>query len=263
MSIVIDIHNHIFPDKVVDKAMAALAAAYGAQPLTRPTVTGLLEHMDATGVDAAVICPVATRPDQVASINRWAAGLASERLIPFGALHPADPDCDEQIQFLLGEGIRGVKLQPHFQEFELLAPAALKMLEKLAGRLIVLLHAGQEIKPIESVDPTPQRLLELHQTLPELQLILAHLGGYQMWDQVEEFVVGQDLYMDISYVFNNTSDEQIARIICAHGPERILFGSDFPWQSATEGLAGLERLDLTAQEREAILSANVARLLKF
>ncbi len=259
---IIDTHNHIFPDKVVDKAMAALEAAYGARPITRPTVEELLRHMDATGVDAAVLCSVATRPDQVGSINRWAAGLASERLIPFGALHPADPGCDEQIQFLLGEGIRGVKLQPHFQEFELLAPGTLNILEKLAGQLIVLLHAGQEIQPIERVEPTPERLLKLHQTLPELQLIVAHLGGYQMWEDVEELLVGQDLYMDLSFTFDKTSDEQIARIIRNHGPERILFASDFPWASPAEGLAGLDRLDLTAQEREMILGGNATRLLK-
>ena len=261
MSIVIDTHNHIFPDKVVDKATAALQATCGARPITRPTAEGLLRHMDATGVDAAVICPVATRPDQVASINRWAAGLASERLIPFGALHPADPDCDEQIQFLLGEGLRGVKLQPHFQEFELLAPATLKMLEKLVGQVVVLLHAGQEIRPIPRVEPTPERLLKLHQTLPELQLVVAHLGGYQMWEEVEKLLVGQELYMDISYVFNKTSDEQIARIIQNHGPGRILFASDFPWQSASDVLAGLERLDLSDGERGMILGGNAARLL--
>ncbi len=258
---VIDTHTHIFPEKIVDKAMATLEAAYGAAPIARPTPTGLLAHMDATGVDCAVICPVATRPDQVASINRWAAGLASERLIPFGALHPADPGRDEQIELLVEQGIRGVKLQPHFQEFDLLAPATLKMLEKLVGRLVVLLHGGQEIRRIPRVEPTPERLLKLHQALPELQLIVAHLGGYQMWDSVEEFLVGQDVYMDLSFVFDKMSDEQIARIVQNHGPERILFASDFPWQSPADVLAGLERLGLSHERRDMILGRNAARLL--
>ena len=241
--------------------MAALEAAYGARPLMRPTVSSLLAKMDETGVDAAVICPVATSPGQVRSINRWLASLASERLIPLGALHPADPQWDEQTEFLIDHGIPGVKLQPHFQEFELLAPATLEKMEKLAGRLIVVLHAGQEIKPIEHVEPTPQRLLELHRRLPELQFIAAHLGSYQMWDEVEEHLVRQDIYMDISYVFGKASDEQIARIICNHGPERILFASDFPWQSPSEVLAGLQRLDLSEEQRTMILGGNAARLL--
>ncbi len=262
MPTVIDTHTHVFPEKVVDKAMAALEAAYGAQPIARPTPAELLRHMDTTGVNAAVVCPVATRADQVASINRWAAGLASDRLIPFGALHPADPNCDEQIAFLLGQGLRGVKLQPHFQEFDLLAPATLEMLEKLAGRLVVLLHAGQEIRSIATVDPTPARLLKLHQALPEVQLIVAHLGGYQMWEEVEEHLVGQDLYMDLAYTFDEASDEQIARIIQNHGPQRILFASDFPWQSPADVLAGLERLDLSEQHRDMILGGNAARLLR-
>ena len=145
---------------------------------------------------------------------------------------------------------------------ELLAPGTLNILEKLAGQLIVLLHAGQEIQPIERVEPTPERLLKLHQTLPELQLIVAHLGGYQMWEDIEELLVGQDLYMDLSFTFDKTSDEQIARIIRNHGPERILFASDFPWASPAVALAGLDRLDLTAQAREMILGGNATRLLK-
>jgi len=259
---IIDAHTHIFPEKVVDRAMAALEAAYGARPLIRPTVSNLIAHMDETGVDAAVICPVATSPDQVRSINRWMVSLAGERLIPLGALHPADSHWDEQIEFLIDHGIRGVKLQPHFQEFKLLAPGTIEMLGKLAGRLVVVLHAGQEIEPIVHVEPTPQRLLELHRILPELQFIAAHLGSYQMWDEVEQHLVGEDIYMDLSYVFNKASDEQIARIIHAHGVERILFASDFPWQSPSEVLAGMERLDLSEEQRAMILGANAARLLR-
>ncbi len=258
---IIDAHTHVFPEKVVDKAMAALEAAYGTRPPLRPTVDDLLAHMDQTGVDAAVICPVATNPDQVRSINRWMASLAGERLIPLGALHPSDPRWDEEIKFLVDHGIPGVKLQPYFQKFELLAPATLEMLENLAGRLFVVLHAGQEIKPIAHVDPTPQRLLELHRMLPELQFMAAHLGSYQMWDEVEEYLVGEEIYMDLSFAFNKTSDKQIARIIRNHGPERILFASDFPWQSPSEVLAGLERLDLSDEHQAMILGGNAARLL--
>ena len=245
----------------MDKAMAALEAAYGARPLMRPTVSNLIAHMDKTGVDAAVICPVATNPEQVRSINRWMVSLASERLIPLGALHPADSHWDEQIEFLIDHGIRGVKFQPHFQEFELLAPSTIEMLEKLAGRLVVVLHAGQEIEPIEHVEPTPQRLLELHRRLPELQFVAAHLGSYQMWDEVEQYLVGEEIYMDLSYVFGKASDEQITRIIRNHGPERILFASDFPWQSPSEVLDGLNRLDLSEEQRTMMLGANAARLL--
>lgn len=258
---VIDSHTHVFPDKVVDRAMEALSAQYQAAPLARPTVAGLLEHLETTGVDAAVICPVATRPDQVRSINRWVAGISEERLIGFGALHPSCRDLDDEIQFLVDHGIRGIKIQPHFQEFDLLAAQTLGMFEKIAGRLMVLLHGGQEIKPIDNVQPTPQRLRRLHENFPDVQLIVAHLGGYQMWDEVEQYLVGEDIYFDLSYVFGYATDDQIARIIRAHGPARILFASDFPWQSPAEVLAALDRIQLEAPARRMILSENLMRLL--
>lgn len=242
--------------------MEFLCAQYRAEPVARPTVAGLLAHMDSAGVDAAVICPVATRPDQVCSINRWVAGLNEDRLIRFGALHPACPDLDEEIKFLVDHGIHGVKLQPYFQDFELLATQTLRLFERIAGRLIVLLHGGEEIMAVDDIQPTPERLLRLRQTFPDMQLIVAHLGGNQMWDAVEQYLVGQDVYLDLSYVFNKTSDAQIDRIIRGHGPARILFASDFPWQSPTDVLAGLDRLTLDAVTRRMILGENLVRLLR-
>ena len=69
---IVDFHAHVFPEKVADRAVEALAAAYQVRPVARPTPAGLLGVMDEAGVDVAVILPVATRPDQVRSINEWA-----------------------------------------------------------------------------------------------------------------------------------------------------------------------------------------------
>lgn len=90
---------------------------------------------------------------------------------------------------------------------------------------------------------------------------MVHLGGYQYWDEVEEFLVGRDVYFDLSYTFDRLDDTSIARIIAANGPERILFASDYPWQLPAEARAGLERLGLPAEERQMILGGNAVRLL--
>jgi len=259
--VTIDSHTHVFPEHVAERAMESLSARYGARPVGRASPSGLLEHMDACGVERAVLAPVATRPGQVASINAWLAEIRSDRLVPLGALHPHLPDPANEIQRLLDAGFRGVKLHCHFQGFAMDDPALDRLLELVGDQLVVLMHCGDEIAPLEHVEPTPPRILAMHQRHPEVQLILAHLGGYQEWDEAEALLCGRDVYLDISYVFGHCSDEQVKRMVRAHGADRIIWGSDFPWQSECDALAGLDRLGLSPAERQAVLCGNARRVL--
>jgi predicted TIM-barrel fold metal-dependent hydrolase len=258
---VIDCHAHIFPEHVVDRAMETLSVRYGIGPVVRPTPDELLRIMDRDGVDCAIAVAVATRPAQVTSINDWLLGLNRPRLLPFGALHPHFDDVAGEVQRLLDAGIKGIKLQPHFQDYTLDDPATLRMFEVIGDRMVVLLHGGNEIIPIPDVQPTPPRVLALHRQFPQVRFIIAHLGASGLWDDVEDHLVGEDVYFDASYVFDICSDEQIERIIRRHGPERILWGSDFPWQAPEQGLRGVARLGLTDAEKAGILGGNLARLL--
>ena len=178
----LDCHAHIFPEHLVDRAMEALRARYGAEPVARATPEGLLRHMDECGVDRTVVLGVATKPSQVASINSWLTSLEEPRLVPFASLHPYCDDMEDEIERLLDLGVRGVKLQPHFQGYELDDPRVLEMLDCIGERLVVLMHGGDEIIPIPNVQTTPQRLLGLHRGSPQVRFIFAHLGAYQQWD---------------------------------------------------------------------------------
>jgi uncharacterized protein len=258
---IFDCHAHIFPEHVVDRAMAALSARYDARPVGRATPEGLLRHMDESGVDRALTVAVATKPSQVRSVNDWLMGLGEPRLVPFGCLHPHAADTADEVQRLVDAGIKGVKLQPHFQEYGLDDPQVYRMFEAIGDQLWVLLHGGQEIVPLERIEPTPARLLRLHQDFPQVRFIFAHLGGYLEWDAVEQLLVGEDVLFDASYVFGICPDEQIARIIREHGTHRVVWGSDFPWQTQAEGLAGIGRLGLTEDQEQAILGTNLLRVL--
>jgi uncharacterized protein len=258
----VDSHTHIFPEHVAERAVAALSAAYGAKPVALPTVPELIRRMDEAGIDRAVVLPVATRPDQVPSINKWFISLQENpRLIPFGALHPHLADCAAEVRRLCDAGIRGVKLQPHFQEFDLDEPATERMWEAIGDRLAVVLHAGQEIAPIERVRPTPTRIRQLAERFPALRLIVAHMGGYRQWDEAEAELVGANVHLDLSYTFGHISDEQILRMVRTHGPERIVWGSDFPWGEPRDTLAAFRRLGLAEADERRILAANLLALL--
>lgn len=258
---IIDAHTHIFPEAVVDRAVQALHEAYAAQPVRRPVAEQLIAEMDASGVAQAVVAPVSTKPAQVRSINDFVTSLGQPRLIPFGTLHPHGEDVAGEIERLIAAGVRGVKLQPYFQGYDFAHPRTREMFDLIGDRLVVLMHGGQEIVDIEHVIPSPQALADLARDFPKLRMIVAHLGGYHMWDLVEQHLVGADLWFDLSYTFNRAPDEVIVRLCSAHGWERVVWGSDFPWMSQTEALAGLMRLGLDDATLEGVLGGNLKGIL--
>ena len=58
------------------------------------------------------------------------------------------------------------------------------------------------------------------------------------------------------------SDEQLWRIISAQGADKVLFGSDCPWDHPEKEIAMLRRLPLTEEEQELIFHKNAEKLLK-
>jgi predicted TIM-barrel fold metal-dependent hydrolase len=173
-----------------------------------------------------------------------------------------------------------VKFQPSFQEFypddERMFPVYEELIK--AG-LIILFHAGDEIKPVENIYSTPERLAKMFDAMQgeitshdyrvhtgneqrnTAKIVIAHLGGYRMWDQVEEHLLGRDLYFGASYVFGHLDSTRAARMIRSHGIDRILFGSDFPFSQQQRDIQAILDLDITREEKESILGGNAALLL--
>ena len=100
----------------------------------------------------------------------------------------------------------------------------------------------------------------LQQRFPKLKIVAAHLGGFGMWDEAEASLVGTSVSLDLSHTFFWMPDAQILRMVKAHGAERILFGTDAPWQDQGEVLEAFLKLPLSEQERRAICHTNASTL---
>jgi predicted TIM-barrel fold metal-dependent hydrolase len=259
---VIDFHTHVFPERVAARAMESLCSTYEVTAVAEATPSGLLGVMSESGIDAAVVAPVATRPGQVRSINEWAAGIQSERIISFGALHPDLPDPASEVEHIVGLGLKGVKLQPNFQEISPDDRRLWPAYEAAQGRLIFLFHSGQEIKSVPFVHAQPAALARVREAFPGLTMVVAHMGGYLMWDEVRAHLLGSDVTFDMSYCAeDDLPAEKLAGLIREHGVERVVFGSDFPWGHPGADLRRLLALGLSHGEVEAIAWRNAGELL--
>jgi predicted TIM-barrel fold metal-dependent hydrolase len=126
--------------------------------------------------------------------------------------------------------------------------------------LIAYLHAGGERVFKPPFRSSPSEIRTLHRRFPKLKIAAAHLGGFGMWDETEETLVGEDVMLDLSHTFFWMPHERIERIIRNHGARRILFGTDSPWQEQSRILGAFAELPLSESNRRAICCENAMTL---
>ena len=268
----IDFHTHAFTDAIAERAIGKLAdtlmnSDYRGKepPVTNGTVGQLLEKMDEWGVDKSVILPIATKPSQQTTINNWAKSVQEEfpdRIISFGTVHPDAKDALYELERIKAIGLRGIKLHPDYQGFFADDEKVFPIYRKCAALGIpVILHAGLDVVSLDCIHCTPQRSAKIIEEVPDLTLILAHLGGSELWDDVEKYLVGKNVYFDTAFIGGLIPDEQALRIFRNHGTDKILFASDCPWHPSSREMSMLERLPLTSDELENISHRNAERLL--
>jgi predicted TIM-barrel fold metal-dependent hydrolase len=257
----VDFHTHAFPDALAPAAIAALKAQGNIPAYYDGTVGGLIESMDRAGTDVSVVQPVATKPGQVRSINDWAASLSDERIVPFGAMHPDLEDPRAEVARMAGMGLRGFKMHPEYQDFELHESRMERVYEAAAEHgMIVLFHAGGDVA-FDTSKGTPSAFASVLDDWPGLRAVLAHLGGFREWPGVTEHLAGRDVLLDTAYTLGHLRDEDFVAIVRAHGAHRVMFGSDGPWTDSAGELEHMRRLGFTQDELDAILGGNAAHLL--
>ena len=263
----IDFHTHIYPDRIAEKTVSFLAAAGGTSPEGGTgTYENLTEVAERAGVDLAINLPVATKPEQAASINRFAREInaAGGRVVSFGAIHPDTPDPERELEELKTDGFRGIKIHPDYQGHYIDDSETVRVI-RAAKRLGLhtVIHGGVDIAFPNDVKAPPRRVSNLLDQLGEGdgQLIVAHIGGYRLFDEVEEYLVGREVFFDLSYGIRDLPKEQLLRIIERHGAERILFGSDYPWRDPADVDRYLSSLPLSPRELALIRVENATRLL--
>ncbi|MBQ8883404.1 MAG: amidohydrolase [Oscillospiraceae bacterium] len=260
----IDFHTHSFNEKVAEKAISNLEVIADIKPFTRGLVSQTIERMDEWGINKAVLLPIATKPTQQTIINDWSKEQNSGRIIAFGSVHPDADDAFSELERIKEMGLKGVKLHPDYQGFDIDEERLFPLYKKIAELgLVCVFHAGYDCYSPNHVHAKPEASARVHKAVPELKMVLAHLGGYQHWDDVYTHIAGLDgeIYLDTSMCAGYISDELFVKIIRKHGVDRILLASDCPWCSAGETVKLIERVGFSEEEKEMIYHKNAEKLL--
>lgn len=257
--IITDAHTHIFPAKIVQKAVGAIGEFYDI-PMCHPgSPESLLQSGRAIGVKKYLVCSTATHPKQVESINDFIVDCCRgcAEFLGFGTLHPGFEDISGEVSRIKEMGLSGVKLHPDFQRFNIDDPAAFPIYEACAvAGLPILFHTGDERYDWSA----PSRMEAVARRFPDLICIAAHFGGYNHWQDVERYRGLENVWFDTSSTLFKLPKERALELLDLLGTHRFLFGTDFPMWDHKEELTRFLSLGLDEKTRDDILYKNFCRL---
>lgn len=259
----IDFHTHCFPDALAVKAVSRLShVSGGLVPHTDGTVAGLRRSMVEEGVNASVVLHIATNPTQQKKVNDFAASIHNGvDIFSFGSVHPDAPDALDELERIKALGLPGVKLHPDYQGFAVDDPKMKPIYRKISDLgLITVFHAGVDYgfpPPYGCMPQALARALDWFST----PVVAAHWGGIQCGEEVLRHLCGRDVYFDTSFGYGMMPKYYAEKILEQHGTDRLLFGTDSPWHTATMEWRLLDSLGLSDTDREKIACGNAKRLL--
>lgn len=271
-----DAHTHLFaPGQILGRESIAqgdrtFREMYADPKARMATARELMAALDEGGIERAIAAGFAFshEPDLIEQ-NEYlceVARVSGRRVKAVATVNPALPEWERVARHAVSLGARGFgELRPHNQGWDPLGPAgdALCALAREAN-LILLWHVSEPVGhayPGKAGGITPAELCVLAQRYPEVTMIAAHLGaGLSFYLQMPELKrsIG-NVYFDTAAVSLLYDEHSVARLVDLAGPERVLFGSDYPLLSPRRQL---ERLlgELPGDVAEAVCGGNADKL---
>jgi hypothetical protein len=275
----IDAHTHVFAPEVVSaRDRLFVRDRYFRQLYEDPrarlaTADDLVAELDANGWDVAVACGwgwtdhalcVEQNDYLIEAVQRY-----PDRIVGFAAIQPtAGAAAVREVERVVRAGLRGVgELMPHGQGYALDQEPLIAPIAEVAVALGVpiLTHTSE---PVGHAYPgkgevSVQTVLHLATAFPELKLICGHWGGglpfYELMPEVAEAT--RNVWYDTAaspYLYHPRV-YQAAKLLV--GPEKILFGTDFPLLKIKRSARQVIESGLPPEDIDAILGGNAARLL--
>ncbi len=285
---IVDAHIHIGEERLLSPEIVALLKAKDQWEAARHRLSadGVIEALDAAGVDRGVVFPLTFEPEHVAwqDLNDMTASYVARhphRLAGLAIINPRQvgESVREAERAIKQLGLKGLKLHPSMQAFYPDDESLTPLYEAAqAEGWPILIHTGASLAGHTDKYSHPLRLDEVAGRWPRLRFILAHCG--RPWYQDAALILRKhaNCYGDVCANVGRTGGTALLEIMLtwiklyADGTRRLLFASDSPvfdiarslsdLRQAAEGrLAGQLGLPgLEANELDAVLGGNAVEI---
>lgn len=253
----VDGHLHIYPEKIAEKAGQSITDFYTIPKTNGGSVKHLLESTAGSPLTHFLVHSVAVKPGNVESINNFIAQQCQEhpQFIGFGCMHQDFEDMEAEVNRMIDLGLKGVKIHPDIQKVDLDDPRLMQLYEIIEGRLPVVIHTGDYRYDYSH----PRRLKNVLKTFPNLVVDAAHFGGWSIFELGYDFLNDENCYVDTSSSSFMLGGRRMKELINLFGPERVIFGSDYPLFDSKNEAEFIQTIGLSDDVLEQITWKNIER----
>ncbi len=260
---IIDVHAHIYPEKIALKAAKSIGDFYHLHMHHDGKIETLIEENRKANIGKSIIHSVAVKWENADSINTFIAKEVENhgsQLIGFATVHPEDPKITQTLDKGKKQGLRGIKLHPDFQKFSIDDQKAYPIYQWASeNHFPILVHTGD----FRYETSSPFKMANILREFPQMQVVCAHLGAWSQWEEGHRVLAKfENAWVDTSSSLYVLEAEKGRKIIEKFNRERVLFGTDFPMWNPKEEVERFFKLGFNAKTNEAILSKNANKLLK-
>jgi predicted TIM-barrel fold metal-dependent hydrolase len=255
---VVDIHVHVS------------LARYDNDSCKRVT-DKLLDCMERTGIDKVNLMPMMvssgpgyfyTKKDMTFCAE-YLARIQNEYPDRFLSMLWTNPNIEISFlkglirEYIINGPINGVKLHADMN-------AADRRLEPLAGfleehNIPVLYHCFDNVLGKYVKESDPSDIACLARKFPALRITMAHLGG-DRHRGVQYIKKHPNVSVDTAGSYQE--DGYLEYALNELGPDRILYGSDYPGRDFATSLARIDSLELPTAVKEKLFAGNALRFLR-
>ena len=210
--------------------------------------------------------------------NEWALRVGAEHpeFMNFAGIDPVYQDEQAllaEIDDKLARGSKGVKVVLNniaiYANDRRFWPVYEHITELGVPIVLQVAKGGGDLAAHDDALGHPRYLAEALEAFPNMYLNLAHVGRGDYLDGIADLCHRfPNFYTDLSHRLNEVEDpaapmtaESMAALIRQCGPEKVLFGTNYPAVSPVQFARVLRSLPLTDTELELVASGNAKRML--
>lgn len=220
----------------------------------------LLEMMEVSGVERALVRPLKPPDFDFDRANRWIAETQSKypNLVGFGRVNPLLKQAPEHALRAVTEyGLRGIHLHPWEENYPITSEKVDRVIEAIEGRAPVYVSAGY---PVVS---HPLQIQDLAGRHPDTVFIVTHGGqqdisGMSFDDALIVASENPNVSFDVSGVYRR---DFIEMLVEQAGAQRIVFGSCTPYMDMAFEITRIRATHLKEEIKERVFRLNIQAIL--
>jgi predicted TIM-barrel fold metal-dependent hydrolase len=263
---IVDIHTHVWqsPDQLGRVDLGELHRPRTVRTirstLTKPPVRTVppadADHhlASTTGIDKTVVLGFRSRYLKAEIPNTFIAEYVAKhpgKLLGFAGIDPCESDAAQELRHAHAElRLSGLTLSPANQDFHPADSRALRVYEAAEELgMPILIHPGGQFTSESKLEyARPYLWDEIARDFPRLRLIIAQLGHPFLDETLCLLAKHPHVFADVSGLLARPWQAYQALVACHQNSviDKLLFGSDFPYTSATSCIQQLYQINTVA-----------------